>query len=156
MTETTGNQLRTITEHWDLTYRHAMGETASHFYDVLEREGRLVGRRCPSCQRVLLPPRAFCDRCFVATDAWVDCGSTATLETFTIVGQSFQGLPPAPYCFGYSLVKGADTAILNYIRGIDLTDIAAAAARLKVGQPMKLVFSPERRGRMLDFWFEVT
>jgi uncharacterized OB-fold protein len=132
-----------------------MGAIASEFFDQLQTEGVLLARRCPSCQRALLPPRAFCDRCFVATTEWVSCGTEGSLEAFTIVAQSFQGLPEAPYCFGYVRLLNADTAILNYIRGLDLADVPAAAGRLKVGSKMRVVLRPERRGAMDDFHFEI-
>ena len=146
---------RILTEHWNLTYRHNVGDTGSRFFDGIQHDAVLRGRRCPSCKRVLLPPRAFCDRCFVATTDWVDCANEGVLEVFTIVAQSFQGLPEAPYCFGYVRVDGADTAVVNYIRGLDLTDVRAAAASLTIGQRVRVVFAGERTGRMTDFWFEV-
>jgi uncharacterized OB-fold protein len=133
-----------------------MGTTATRFFNVLRTEGRLSARRCPACQRALVPPRANCDRCFVETEEWVACGDSGILEAFTIVAQSFVGLPEAPYCFGYVRPDGADTAILNYIRGIDLTDIDRAAAQLAVGAPMKIAFASTRQGQMSDFWFEPT
>ena len=33
---------------------------------------------------------------------------------------------------------------------------AAAAAKLKIGTRVTTVFAPERKGEMLDFWFEIT
>ena len=146
---------KTLEERWNLTYRHSMGETATRFFDTLRDEGVLLARRCPSCRRALLPPRAFCDRCFVPTTEWVRCGIVGVLETFTIVAQTFQGLPEAPYCFGYVRLEGADTAMLNYIRGLELADVRGAARRLPVGTPMRLVVRPAREGHMGDFWFEV-
>jgi uncharacterized OB-fold protein len=131
-----------------------MGEIATRFFDVLRDQGVLLARVCARCGRALVPPRAFCERCFVATTTWRECGTSGTLEVFTIVGRTFQGLPEAPYCFGYVRPEGADTAILNYIRGVDLANIPAAAARLHVGMPMRTVFRPDRSGRMADFWFE--
>jgi hypothetical protein len=145
--------VRVIEERWNLTYRHSAGETASRFFDVLKQEGVLLARRCPSCTRALLPPRAFCDRCFVETTEWVRCGSEGTLEAFTIVAQSFQGLPTAPYCFGYVRPDGADTAVLNYIRGVDLDDLRAAAQALTIGARMRVVVAQERTGAMSDFHF---
>lgn len=146
---------RTLEQHWSLTYHHAMGETVSHFFDVLREQGELHGRRCPSCERVLLPPRAFCDRCFVSTTDWVCCGTTGTLQAFTVVSENFKGSPKAPYCFGYVLLDGASTAILNYVDGVNLDDVDTAARSLHVGMPVKLVINSERSGSMSDFRFEL-
>jgi hypothetical protein len=44
----------------------------------------------------------------------------------------------------------------RYFKGIDLSEPAAAAAKLKIGTRVTTVFAPERKGEMLDFWFEIT
>ena len=51
----------------------------------------------------------------------------------------------------YVTPDGADTAMCNFVRGIDLTDPAAAAALLKPGTRMKAVFENERHARVTDF-----
>jgi uncharacterized OB-fold protein len=152
MTET---EIRTIVEHWDLTYRHSAGIVASEFFAALE-EGRILGRRCPSCGRVLLPPRPFCDRCYVDTEEWVEVATAGVLETFTIVYAKFAGLPDPPYAIAYVRLAGADTAILNYVRGLDLADMEASVARLAPGSRFRVVFAraKSRTGRVTDFWFE--
>ena len=111
-----------IEQHWDIHYRHSAGETGSAFFRAL-REKRLLGRRCLGCGRVLMPPRGFCDRCFVATGEWVPVGPEGVLEAFTIVAQKFTGLPDPPYVVAYARVKHADTALVNYLKGLDLSDI---------------------------------
>jgi uncharacterized OB-fold protein len=148
--------IRTITERWDLTYRHSAGLVGSEFFRSLEEEGRLRGRRCPKCERVLMPPRPFCDRCYTDTTEWVDVADTGVLETFTIVYSKFAGLPDPPYVIAYALLDGADTAILNYVRGVDLGDVDASVAALAPGTRVRAVFAPreERQGRITDFWFE--
>jgi uncharacterized OB-fold protein len=152
MTET---EIRTIVEHWDLTYRHSAGLVASEFFAALE-QGRIIGRRCPSCGRVLLPPRPFCDRCYVDTEDWIEVAATGVLETFTIVYVKFGGLPDPPYAIAYVRLDGADTAILNYVRGLELADMDASVARLAPGTRFRAVFAPpeSRTGRVTDFWFE--
>jgi len=156
VTTTAGNQsLDVIEEHWDITYSHAVGAVAARFFEKLRDDAILTAARCPDCRRALLPPRGYCDRCFVLTTDAVPVGTTGTLEAFTIVNQSFKGLPAAPYCFGYVLLDGADTAILNYIRGIDFSDVDGAAAVLIKKPAMRVAFAESRVGRMSDFWFEV-
>jgi uncharacterized OB-fold protein len=148
--------IRTITERWDLTYRHSAGVVASEFFRALEEEGRLLGRRCPSCERVLLPPRPFCDRCYVDTTEWIEVADTGVLETFTIVYTKFAGLPDPPYAIAYVRLDGGDTAILNYVRGLELEDMDASVAALEPGSRVRAVFAPreDRQGRITDFWFE--
>ena len=47
------------------------------------KEGRIIGRRCERCQRVLVPPRMFCERCFRPTDAWQFVKDTGTINTYS-------------------------------------------------------------------------
>ena len=143
-----------IAQHWDIHYRHPAGQTGSEFFRAL-RDKRLLGRRCPGCRRVLLPPRGFCDRCFVDTGEWVPVEPEGVLEAFTIVAQKFTGLPDPPYVIAYGRLRNADTAMANYLRGMDLSDIPSAAKRLRIGMPIRAVFCDHPDGRMTDFWFEL-
>lgn len=61
---------------------------------------------------------------------------------------------PPPYAFGYVMLDGADTGIGGFFKGLDLTDPAKAAGRLKVGTRVTTRFAEQRKGDMLDFWFE--
>lgn len=145
----------TVQETWSITYTHATGPIAGAFLTGI-RAGKLMGRHCPVCNRVLVPPREFCDRDYVSTDRWEDVALSGTLETFTVVYQEFQGLPKPPYAIGYVLLDGADTAILNYLRGVPLSPDGDIPPPFSVRQRLRAVFAPasERLGRVTDFWFE--
>ena len=51
-------------------YAWDAGVAIGRFLDGL-RDGQILGRECRVCDRVLVPPRMFCERCFRGTDAWV-------------------------------------------------------------------------------------
>jgi uncharacterized OB-fold protein len=140
---------------WDLSYRHALGTTVGGFLNGL-REKRLLGRRCPTCARVLFPARSFCDRDHVATTDWIEVAPQGVLEMFTIVYEAFPGMRvPPPYVLAYALLDGADTAIVGYLKSIDLIDASAAAAQLQ-GKPRVVVkFTEKPVGEVTDFWFEL-
>ncbi|MBP5858558.1 OB-fold domain-containing protein [Marivibrio halodurans] len=150
-------ELMTRKEVWNITYNHALGKTASEFFTQIKESARILGRRCPSDGRVLVPPRAFSDESLEATDEWVEVGPGGRIEAFTITYEPFQNLPEPPYAFGYVLLDGASTAIGGYFKGIDLSDPARAAEKLVVGTRVKTCFAEEkdRIGDVLDFWFEV-
>ena len=101
-----------------------------------------------------MPPRAFSDQSLEPTTDWVEVGPGGQIEAFTIVYDKFNGLPDPPYAFGYVMLDGADTGLGGFFRGIDLSDSAAAAARLKIGTRVRTVYAEERSGSILDFWFE--
>jgi hypothetical protein len=142
-------------EVWSITYKHALGETASEFYTRLRDEAAIYGRRSAGSGRVLVPPRSFSDETLLPTTDWVKVGPGGRIEAFTMVYEKFNNLPEPPYAFGYVLLDGADTALGGYFKGIDLTVPAAAAEKLKVGTRVMTKFAENRIGAMLDFWFEV-
>ena len=148
-------ELMTRIEKWDITYKHALGETASWFFAQIRDNKRIYGRRDPKSGRVLCPPRAFSDETLEPTNEWVPVGPEGKIECFTIVYEPFNDLPDPPYAFGYVLLQGADTAIGGYFKGLDLSNGAEAAAKLAVGTPVITRFAEKRTGDVLDFWFEL-
>lgn len=142
-------------ETWNITYRHALGATASWFYGQIRDNKRIYGRRCASSGRVLVPPRAFSDQTLKPTTEWVEVGPGGRIEAFTMVYEEFQGLPPPPYAFGYVMLDGADTAIGGFFKGVDLSVPAVAAQKLAIGTRVTTHFADQRKGDVLDFWFEV-
>ncbi|MCH8275088.1 MAG: Zn-ribbon domain-containing OB-fold protein [Armatimonadetes bacterium] len=72
-----------VTSRPNAKYAWAAGVAMSRFLDEL-KEGRIVGRKCRKCARVLVPPRMFCERCYRQTDEWVELPGTAVIETFAV------------------------------------------------------------------------
>jgi len=142
-------------ESWNIGYDHALGETASYFFAQVRDNAQIYGRRDPKSGRVLVPPRAFSDQTLEPTTDWVKVGPGGRIEAFTIVYEEFKTLPDPPYAFGYVLLDGADTAIGGFFRGIDLKTPAKAAEMLKLGTRVITRFADERKGSVLDFWFEL-
>ena len=151
----TDPELNTIPGHWNFEYRYFAGATASRFFAELRDHRRIMGTRCARSGRVLVPARSFSDAEYEATTDWVETGPGGVLEVFTIVGTKFPGLPDPPFVLGYVTLDGADTAILNRIDGIDLTDIDAAARVLMKQPRVRAVFKDVREGRITDFHFEL-
>lgn len=142
-------------EVWNITYDHALGETASSFYTRIRDEAAIYGRRSAGNGRVMVPPRSFSDETLLPTEDWVKVGPGGRIEAFTMVYERFKNLPEPPYAFGYVLLDGADTGLGGFFKGVDLSDPAAAAEKLKIGTRVTTKFAAERKGEMLDFWFEI-
>jgi uncharacterized OB-fold protein len=142
-------------EVWNITYNHALGETASWFFVQIRDNKKIFGRRDAASGRVLVPPRAFSDQTLEPTTEWVEVGPGGVIETFTIVYEAFNGLPPPPYAFGFVKLDNADTAIGGFFRGVDLEDAATAAEQLAVGTKIMTKFEDKRVGDITDFWFEL-
>jgi acetyl-CoA C-acetyltransferase len=76
-------------------YAWDAGVAISRFLAELQ-QGRIVGRECRGCGRVLVPPRMFCERCFRPTDAWLQVEETGLVETFSICHVAWDMTPIDP------------------------------------------------------------
>jgi uncharacterized OB-fold protein len=149
------SDLITIPGKWNFDYRYFAGETATRFFFEIRDNARLMGKRCPKCQRVIVPARSFCDACYVATEEWVEVGTSGSVDNFTIVGTKFPGLPDPPFVIAYVTLDGADTAIVNHVSGLDLSNLDKAGEKLLQRPRVRSIFSDQREGRITDFHFEI-
>lgn len=147
--------LITIAGKWNFNYTYFAGESATRFFHELRDHRRIMGTRCPACKRLLVPARAFCDACMERTVEWVEVGPEGTLETFTIITAAFPGLPAPPIVMAYATLDGADTALINLVHGLDLSNIDAAAKKLNMLPRVKVEFVPAPQGRITDFSFRL-
>lgn len=67
----------------DARYSWDAGIAIGRYLEGL-KEGKILGRVCHGCDRILVPPRMFCERCFRPTDAWVEVQDTGTVNTFSL------------------------------------------------------------------------
>ncbi len=75
-----------ITYTWwepEIQYSWSLGQAMSKFLVGLKK-GKILGRTCMKCDRVLVPPRMFCEYCYGPTDAWIELKDTGTIETYSI------------------------------------------------------------------------
>jgi uncharacterized protein len=66
-----------LSYHWDT------GVAIGRYLEEL-KQGRLIARRCNNCQRIMIPPRMFCERCFRPTDDWVYLNDAGRILTFSL------------------------------------------------------------------------
>jgi uncharacterized OB-fold protein len=147
------DDLLVLPGNWNFDYQYFAGETASRFFAELRDNRRIMGRRCPSCERLLIPARSYCDGCYVETGGWEEVDLEGTIEAFAIIQAQFPGLPEPPLAIAFVTLDGADSAILNFIRGLDLSDADAAGERLFRQTRVHVVFEDEPQGRITDFHF---
>ena len=125
-------------------YSWQAGETASYFLSQLRDEGKIWGKRCPKCNKVLVPPRKSCPFCVVHTDTWVEVSDEGVVETFTIVRRETIIQPQeAPFAYAMIRLDGADTGLVHMLGEVDPADISE-------GMRVKAVFSEDRKGSPLD------
>jgi len=143
---------QTVDYEVTLRYSYALGEVAGRFMQGL-REGRILATRCSKSGLTYLPPRAYCERSFERCDGWVEAGSEGVIEASTIVVRGFEGKRKPPVAIAFVRLDGIDSAIANYVDGLDLSDYEAAMKRLAPGKRVRVVFAAEREGRITDFSF---
>ncbi|NYI47485.1 hypothetical protein BJ993_004565 [Nocardioides aromaticivorans] len=119
-----------------LDYNYAASPEESLFYRGLN-EGRIMGQRCPTCQKVYVPPRSACPSDGTPTVEEVELSQTGTITTFCIVNVPFLGqkITP-PYVSAYVLLDGADIAVLHLILGVP-------AEEVRMGMRVKAVWKPK-------------
>jgi uncharacterized OB-fold protein len=101
--------------------------TAGHAQSAFLRglvEAKLLGRRCPKCSKVYLPPRGSCPTDGVPTTDLVECGQRGVVTTFCVVNVPFRGQAiELPYVCAQILVDGADIPFMALIQECPATDV---------------------------------
>lgn len=145
-------QGQVMTEEVTLRYDYALGEVAGKFMDGL-RNRKILATRCSKSAMVYLPPRAFCERTFELCDSWVEAGTSGVIESSTIVVRGFEGSRPPPIAVAFVRLDGVDSAIANYVEGLDMSDVDSAMKMIRPGARVKVEFIPAPQGRVTDFYF---
>lgn len=128
----------------DLTWRTAAGKVMSHFAEAL-KERRILGRRCPDCGLVYLPPRQVCGDCKIPLTDFVEVGPLGTVITATVVHHSITDpisgqARPVPYAMGLIRLDSASTTLNHYLT----TD------RPVQGMRVRPLWHDQRTGTMAD------
>ena len=128
-----------------LPYSYFAGRTGSKFLIALRDERRILGLRCPSCEKVFVPPRKTCEKCFQHIgDNWVELGNMGTVTNFTIVHYDAGHLPqPAPLPLAMIRLDGADTPLLHRLK-------LKGAEKPAVGMRVRAVFAEKTTNTILD------
>jgi uncharacterized OB-fold protein len=125
----------------ELHYRHAYGPYYGRLFDELGTSRRILGVKCPSCESVLVPPREYCDACFVRTAEWVDVAHTGVIQAFSIIHLEFVGQTrEPPYIYAEIVLDGAATRLIHSIGGIDVED---ARRTLEPGMRVRAVWKDD-------------
>ena len=106
-----------------LEYTYTAGETSSRFLRGFA-EGKILGRRCPACDKMYVPPRANCPICTSPMTAEVELAHTGTITKFCIVNLPFAARNiELPYVSASILLDGADVPIFHLIQEVPYDEI---------------------------------
>jgi uncharacterized OB-fold protein len=128
-----------------LPYQYFAGTVGSKFLVALRDEKKILGIRCDKCNKVFIPPRATCERCFSdLTDEWVELPGTGIVTGFTVIRyeEPYQPKKP-PYVLALIKLDGADTPLVHLLECGD-------PLQAQIGMKVKAVFAEKRTGSILD------
>jgi uncharacterized OB-fold protein len=118
-----------------LEYQVRAGRELARFLAAIA-EGRFVGRRCPACRKVYVPPHGCCPTCGVATTEDVPVADTGTVTTFCVVNVPYEGQTmKLPYIYASVLLDGADIPLAHVLH----------APEARIGLRVRAEWAAERR-----------
>lgn len=135
--------------HTVYTHRFEAGRTGSKFLRELRDNKKIMGLKCPKCNKVYVPPRSTCKECFSKLDEWVEVSPEGKLLTYTVLRVARDAEKDVlkrqlPVAYGIIKLDGADTGFVHMLGEVDLDNI-------KIGMRVKAVFrEDERKGNILD------
>ncbi|MFH1349326.1 MAG: Zn-ribbon domain-containing OB-fold protein [Pseudomonadota bacterium] len=138
-----------------IPYESAFGPTWHGFFEGFKEE-KIFGTRCSKCNRVLVPARSFCPRCFVDMEEWVEVSNEGEVVAWALTDYEYFGMPTKPP-FVSALIKldGTDCSFLHLIGGFDLRDLETVRKTIKNGMKVRAVWEKEKKGQIMDIkYFE--
>lgn len=146
---------KVLTTAWqpNLAYAWDNGVAIGRYLAEL-KEGRIVARVCHSCNRIMIPPRMFCELCFKPTDEWRYVKDTGTVNTFSVAhvnwDASRRGPKEPPLIPAVIEIDGASPGmgILHMLGGVSPNGIT-------VGMRVEAVWKKpgERTGAITDILY---
>ena len=133
-----------------LPYKWTLGPVFTRFFEEFKNK-RIMGNKCPTCNRVLVPARRFCPRCFDPITEWVQVSDKGTIRTWSLITFEFTGqVKKPPYIQGLIDLDGADTALAHFIGGVDLSDLEKVKDLVRIGMRVEAKWSDNRQGNIHD------
>ena len=144
------NKIFTVDDALNCTYTWDAGVAIGRYLQEL-KNGRIIATKCNQCNRIMLPPRLFCELCFRPCDDWVYVNDTGLLNTYSIcyVNWDATRIEPGqtPHLPAVIEIDGASKGmgIMHLLGEVDPADI-------KMGMKVKAVWKPEdeRTGAITD------
>ncbi len=129
-----------------LPNQYFAGQVGSKFIISLRDENKILGVKCPKCNKVYVPPREYCEKDFTRlTENWVELSNEGVIKNYTVVNYNDKHLPrKAPYVLALIQVDGADTPFAHIVEGQqDISEV-------KIGMKVKAVFAKKTTNTIRD------
>ena len=137
--------------HWvgdmEAHYVYTSGIAGDKFFTALKK-GKFLASKCGKCGKVYVPPRMYCEDCFVEITEWVEVPNKGTVDTFTVVHvDRNENLLENPEVRAFVRIDGTDGGIVHKLN--------VSVESVEIGMPVKAVFKKEkeREGRITDILY---
>jgi uncharacterized OB-fold protein len=130
-----------------MEYVYTAGRAGEMFFTALRDEGKFLGSRCPKCGTVSVPPRIFCEACFISTEGeTVEVPNRGAVHTYTLCHQDYQEkVKEKPSVLAFIRLEGSCGGLFHWLGDVDPDAVC-------VGMPVTAVLKPQgqRQGSILD------
>ncbi len=123
---------------------YTAGALGTEIFTKLRDEKKIMGMRCPACNKVFALARSTCRDCFEQMEEMVELGAQGTVLTYTVCSQSNPVQPSeTPLIYAVIQLGGADNGMVHMLG-------EAEPESISIGMKVQAVFKEERTGNLLD------
>lgn len=137
-------------------YAWDQGEAMTGYFKGL-KAGKILGRSCKGCGRVMAPPRMFCEVCFRDTDDWVRLCDTGTINTWSVCFVTWDMKRVAKPQIPAVIEIDGTRPRMGIMHLVDVPKSWGPEGwkKLQVGTKVRAVFKPraQRKGAVTDIRF---
>lgn len=131
--------------HMEAKYLYTSGKAGAKFFEGL-MDGKILANECPECGKVYVPPRLYCEDCYVRTDGeYKELEGTGTVKCYTVAkANTYDEELEEPEIWAIIEMDGTDSGITH--------KVDADVDEVEPGLEVELVLKPEdeRTGTMKD------
>jgi uncharacterized OB-fold protein len=126
-------------------HRYTLGVAGERFFKAMRDDQQILVSPCPKCRSRLLPPKIYCETCFVETsDNWEPLSGPGFIPSFTIVHRSLEEeLLETPEIVALVSWEGVRGGLIHRLREVE-------PDRITIGMAVEPVWAGERAGAMSD------
>lgn len=123
-------------------FRYTPGAAGLRFFQTLKQRGTLAVTHCAACHTTYLPPRLYCEDCFVdLMDTWTEVAPRGRVHTFTVLHVDREGhVLREPVVVAFVRVDGTDGGLVSRL-------VNARPGDVRIDMPVEAVLLPARRRR---------
>jgi hypothetical protein len=130
-------------------YNYSVGIAGSKFLAELRDNGKFMATKCKKCGYVMMPPRIFCEECFIDDVEWVEASSKGVIQTFAVSYMSPEGKRiKDPWMLAIVKLDKSDGGLVVRLDEVKPDDV-------KIGMKVEAVLKPkyQRVGSILDIQY---